>query len=416
MKKILLIILTLALSIGLIACGEEPCTGHVDADGNGTCDLCNAAFECAHKDANSDLKCDDCNSPIPCTHKDLNNDGICDVEGCKWDYDHTHTYSPEWSHDEDMHWHAPSCSHNVEGKDAADHEDENEDGICDGCGWDYDHTHTFDTENWRYNDTHHWHAPTCDHDVYLGEEEHVEINGSCFICKAQLCDHEYDETLWSSDDSGHWHPTTCGHIVKDNLVPHNDGDGETEGDGICDTCGYDFAHEHRYDDEWSFNTFEHWHACLCHPTQNKDVESHLDENNDGICDTCEHQFCNHTFSDKYTSDAVGHWFVSSCGHDVIDGYSEHIDEISDGLCDVCAYQVCAHTYDEEWSYNELYHWHAANCGHDAKGDYEKHTDYDGNLICDRCENPYEDPNPIEPDIDEPAIETPPHYIGGKPKQ
>ena len=47
MKKILLLILTLTLCLSLIACGgdDTACTSHVDADGNGKCDNCEAAVD-----------------------------------------------------------------------------------------------------------------------------------------------------------------------------------------------------------------------------------------------------------------------------------------------------------------------------------------------------------------------------------
>ena len=46
MKKILFLLLTLTLCVALFACGgDTPCTEHVDADGNGKCDACDATVE-----------------------------------------------------------------------------------------------------------------------------------------------------------------------------------------------------------------------------------------------------------------------------------------------------------------------------------------------------------------------------------
>ncbi len=50
MKKILVFILALTLCFALIACGETPCTEHVDADANGKCDNCDATVEPAGGD------------------------------------------------------------------------------------------------------------------------------------------------------------------------------------------------------------------------------------------------------------------------------------------------------------------------------------------------------------------------------
>ena len=43
MKKIIILIISLTLTLALFACGgETPCTEHTDADGNGKCDVCDA--------------------------------------------------------------------------------------------------------------------------------------------------------------------------------------------------------------------------------------------------------------------------------------------------------------------------------------------------------------------------------------
>jgi hypothetical protein len=75
--------------------------------------------------------------------------------------------------------------------------------------------------------------------------------------------------------------------------------------------------------------------------------------------------------------------------------------------------MCNHTYNtDKWITNDTHHWHESTCGHDAKGDYTEHSDIDGNFKCDGCGAFYEDLNPDEPEYEGPAIETPPHYIGG----
>ncbi len=70
-KKALSIILSFAialtLSLALFSCGDEPCTSHIDNNGDGVCDNrgCDELVE---------VNCED--------HKDNNNDGICDTVGC----------------------------------------------------------------------------------------------------------------------------------------------------------------------------------------------------------------------------------------------------------------------------------------------------------------------------------------------
>ena len=134
MKKILILILILSLSLlTLFSCGGK-CTEHIDSDGNLKCDKCEADLpkpECTdhkydnncdktcnnegcdytrevgdHTDSNNDGLCDSCTAtvtPPVCTHTDTNTDGKCD-----------------------------SCGDNIvvcEG-----HSDDNVDNKCDTCG------------------------------------------------------------------------------------------------------------------------------------------------------------------------------------------------------------------------------------------------------------------------------------------
>ena len=70
------------------------------------------------------VACDECDE-----HIDENNDGICDE--CEWDFDHEHTYA--WSYDFKDHWHAPDCGHDVDIKNKAPHVDADNNGECDVC-------------------------------------------------------------------------------------------------------------------------------------------------------------------------------------------------------------------------------------------------------------------------------------------
>ena len=57
------------------------------------------------------------------------------MSGCNKDNtnpDHVHTFATEWSHDESKHWHAATCGHDVKDKEG-NHIDSNTDGKCDVC-------------------------------------------------------------------------------------------------------------------------------------------------------------------------------------------------------------------------------------------------------------------------------------------
>jgi hypothetical protein len=245
MKKKLIYTCALALIFAcaaLCACsGNEtppPCATHVDDNENLTCDKCGATLEPPHNvcvDEDKNLICDVCQKSVPCTHADENNDSICDIDACGWDYDHTHEYSEEWTHDTTCHWHEITCSHSIEPSKIA-HTDGDNNGICDGCGWDYDHTHKY-ADEYTSNDTHHWYAPACGHNIEdSGKDVHKDEDkdGKCDKCSYQICkEHTFDTSVWEGNALYHWHPSTCGCKFVGDFTEHTDVDGTL----TCDMCG-----------------------------------------------------------------------------------------------------------------------------------------------------------------------------------
>ena len=222
-----------------------------------------------------------------CEHADANNDGICDE--CEWNYDHEHAYSTVWNFDQTHHWNDVMCGHSIPVKDMAPHSDSNSDGICDVCTWDYDHTHTY-------------------------------------------------SEAWSHDGTNHWHASSCGHTgisVKDKAA-HSD----SNSDGICDVCTWDYDHTHTYASEWSRDGDYHWYAITCEHTgiSVKDKAPHSDDNNDGLCDGCAWNYEHtHTFESEWTYDSENHWHAASCLHEIeVSGKAPHVDSDGDGVCDVCS--------------------------------------------------------------------------------
>ncbi len=223
---------------------------HADEDGNDVCDVCGFrkkhvhTYEdtwtvsesthyhkntCGHDDVEK-YRLDEAK------HSDKNNDALCDV--CAYDYGHTHTYDTEaWTKTEDGHWHLPTCGHDIPGVDLTQHADADNDGICDGCGYDYDHTHTW-SDKWTNDADYHWHDVSCGHSIPVTDKNaHVDGNGDkkCDECGYEPPHiHEFDTTVWKSDASGHWHASSCGHDVRSDETAH---DGY-ELDGVCNTCQY----------------------------------------------------------------------------------------------------------------------------------------------------------------------------------
>ncbi len=98
---------------------------------------------------------------------------------------HEHTYSQIWSKDDSGHWHASTCGHNVT---ADDGEHEFSGGSCTVCGYKktstpptVDHKHTF-SEEWSFDDYYHWHEATCGHNVIDGKTQHDMAGDDCSVC------------------------------------------------------------------------------------------------------------------------------------------------------------------------------------------------------------------------------------------
>ena len=119
------------------------------------------------------------------------------VTGCNSNTEeikHTHTYSSDWSYNDDYHWHASTCGHDTK-KDYSHHTFTNwttsveptatSDGLkyrdCEVCSYHQEesipasgeeHTHTF-SSTWSYDDNEHWHASTCGHNVRSSVATHT---------------------------------------------------------------------------------------------------------------------------------------------------------------------------------------------------------------------------------------------------
>lgn len=114
-------------------------------------------------------------------HADADKNSVCDV--CGYDYNHTHTYATEFTSDESGHWYAVSCGCSVDVKDKATHTDADNDGACDVCAYDGGHEHSFITEAWAMDANNHWHAAECGHSVVEDEEAHdYDDMGLCAVC------------------------------------------------------------------------------------------------------------------------------------------------------------------------------------------------------------------------------------------
>ncbi len=291
MKKIVCLLLSLVLMLSILsACKpEEHVHTFSEAWQSDETDHWHQAT-CEHADQIKDKA----------PHEDLDENDLCDV--CGYAMNHEHTHSTQWSFNKDEHYHAPTCGCNANDKkyqkDNAPHVDKDNDAICDVCTYDYDHTHTYDEKVWvKADEQYHWHVPTCGHDVDgADKEEHKDEdnNGLCDGCEWNF-DHEHTfEEEFTVDGDYHWKKPTCGHEILGQKNPHRDADG----DGKCDTCQNAAEHYHDIDwDNWTSDKENHWHAAKEDCADCKDADgnpviadfgAHIEWKEDGICDTCEH--------------------------------------------------------------------------------------------------------------------------------
>ena len=125
------------------------------------------------------------------------------------------------------------------------------------CG--AEHEHTF-SETYTYNNETHWYAATCGHDVKKGESAHVFNDDYECVCGYRH-EHEYAEA-YSYNDETHWHAATCGHDVKSGETAH-----VLDASGNC-VCGY---HGHVYT-KWEYDDVKHWREPLCDDCERQEGE------------------------------------------------------------------------------------------------------------------------------------------------
>ena len=139
------------------------------------------------------------------------------------------------------------------------------------------HVHTFSAD-WSYNETDHWHAATCGHDVVSEQAHHTfketvveptyEAQGytlhECTVCEYSYKDNYKDKlehhyaSAWSSDDYYHWHACTdAGYEdLKGDYNTHNfdswiiDEPATEDHDGlrhhVCKTCNKTVFETYKY--------------------------------------------------------------------------------------------------------------------------------------------------------------------------
>ncbi len=150
------------------------------------------------------------------------------------------------------------------------------------------HVHTFDA-TWKWDESHHWHPATCQHNRQKGDyAEHTYDRG--IIATPSGCE---------SEGVIRYTCTVCGATKDESYAPKGHSYGEFEvvtpadctvdGERVrtCTRCG-DTQSEpisrtnHALTDDWSYNETDHWRACKCGQVQESAPHSFVS----GYCEVC----------------------------------------------------------------------------------------------------------------------------------
>ena len=320
-----------------------------------------------------------------------------------------HEYSDKWTSDDDNHWHECVCGDVI---DIEEHDfdegvvtlepTEESTGIkvytCSICDHELEeelakltHTHTY-ADTYSYNETSHWYASTCGHNVRLGEGEHQWNEGT--VTKDASCTEEGKMVLEC---------TVC-HYSKEVAIPKTD---------------------HTYSEEWTSDSVNHWREATCGCMEVTDYGTHVinswrlvseqscttPEAYEGVCEICEYVVIRidkpasgHSYAEEWTITDTHHYHASTCGHEDKKDYGVHIwnegvvekqpDCEEEGLlvktCTICLTEkeesipATGHEFSKEWSYDDDMHWHQATCGHEVIEDESAHV-WDNGTIVDQTE-------------------------------
>ena len=288
------------------------------------------------------------------------------------------------------------------------------------------------------------HEATCSQKAEYHYSCSCGATGTTTFEYGDFADHEYSNT-WSYNDTHHWHAATCEHSSEKKDNSEHDWDAgvvTTEPTTVskgaktftCETCNktktedvpkLEEVHSHVYnqqntDDDYlnseatctakatyffscscglkGSETFEHGSLAEHKFTTyipNDNATCTKDGTKTATCDVCRiatDEVANvgsakgHSFSDKWTSDNTHHWHASTCGHtsETSGKETHHWDagvvtkqptETTEGektyTCDVCQKTKVdsigkldhIHTFDTEYSFDDNYHWYAATCVH-----------------------------------------------------
>ncbi|MBE6878556.1 MAG: hypothetical protein E7488_05245 [Ruminococcaceae bacterium] len=425
------------------SCGQPYDGGvHYDNNSDGNCDVCGAAILCDHDNAGRWWDTDVTEHTYHCTcgypvapaqaHADAvinsdgtaGTDGLCDECGVGVDSrnEHTHTWSPAWSHNKDNteHFHNCTDANCTRRTDAGMHCDTDGDSSCDVCGealaaggnWCTGHTDNGDRK--ADKDKHYSICADCGNTfngtAHTAEADRFHSDADRHYAVCEICEYSIGngEAHVKDTEAGYDRETTKHYdICKICHSPYGAGHAHNpDTDRTCTDCGMpdidsDGIHSHTENTN-RLHAEEYMHFTRCETCdQRVNGSGHSDDDSDGFCDKCNASVVkeddggyrhDHKAGTEYEVSYSGHTVLCSCGEPM--EYFNHTDSNKDGECDDCRTLVekddagdivHKHTPDENW--NDTGDGdHSCGCTECDEKDAvrEGHTDVNMDSECDIC--------------------------------
>ena len=316
---------------------------------------------------------------------------------------HRCDFSGEWEYDEDSHWHECECGEIAdESKHTGGEATCQEKAVCDDCGQPYGEidpdNHSF-SEEWEHDENTHWHE--CECGEITDEDEHTGGEATCIekaVC--EVCNESYGDV----DLENH----TGDVYVVGVKEPTYDEPGYT-GDTHCADCkalikpGEEIPQLHRCDfsGEWEYDENSHWHECECGEIADEDEHT----GGEATCkEKAECEYCGQPYGEKDPENHVGETYVK----DAVEPSYEAPGYTGDIYCSDCDElleygepidQLHKHEFSDEWKSDGESHWYECECG--EKSEKVEHVFVKGS--CTECETKdpeYKEDKPTVPPADD----------------
>ena len=267
-------------------------------------------------------------------------DGAVSITGMGEVTVHTHNFGTELKYDENYHWKECSCGAKTtpQAHDYGNDQDE----TCNICGYEREvvHVHTL---NWLYDSTGHWQECFFCKEKVTSVEHHEYDNDQDAICN--VCGYERQPphthdfgNSWESDAFGHWQECSCGEKTTAEAHSYDD-----DQDAECNICGYEreISHTHDFGTDWESDAFNHWHKCSSCGARDAEAAHSYDDDLDPECNVCGYErdlSHTHTYSNSWDCDTSSHWHACIyCGEK--EAEAAHVyDNDLDTECNICKFK------------------------------------------------------------------------------